>query len=382
MKLFKSLLVAPATLGLLAPISVFAGEASLEDISKYSDSEDIDFANAFVNDASNNSSLLAGGEGLVEAEASHDGGFSETTAASFSVDATIGAIDGDTTSEATVVEYQFNIGLSTSFTGEDSLDVAIDSGSTAASTADNPMAFDTGAGLTVDGVTYSFPVGGISMLVGVDTNIGAVFTGACSYSAFTDWMSNCGTDLSVGVAGAGVTAAGSYAFDSGFSLAAGVSGTADGANTAANKVGLFTKEGEDIYAIEAAYTADSWGLAVAYVYDDNAASAETTYWGVNGTYSFDMVDLSVGVETEETSGTDKTGYFFGATFPEVGPGSVSAGVATTTNFTDTATNYFIYELSYSYPVNDGLTITPGVFIEEKAGVDDLTGIIVKSSFSF
>jgi len=380
MKLFKSLLVAPATLGLLAPISVFAGEASLEDISKYSNSENIDFANAFLNDASNNSPLLAGGEGLVEA--GPDGGFSETTTASFSVDAAIGAIDGDTTSEATVVEYQFNIGLSTSFTGEDSLDIAIDSGSTATSTADNPMGYDTGAGLTVDGVTYSFPLGGASMIVGIDTNISASFTGACSYSAFTDYMGKCGTDKSLDVGGAGATVTGSYAFDSGFSIAAGVSGTADGANQAANKVGLFTKEGEDIYGIEAAYTADSWGLAVAYVYDDNAASAETTYWGVNGTYSFDIADLSFGVETEETSGTDKTGYFFGATFPEVGPGSVSAAVATTANFTDTATNYFIYELSYSYPVNDSLTITPGVFIEEKAGVDDLTGIMVTSSFSF
>ena len=36
MKLFKSLLVAPATIGLLAPFSAFAGEANLNDISKYS----------------------------------------------------------------------------------------------------------------------------------------------------------------------------------------------------------------------------------------------------------------------------------------------------------------------------------------------------------
>ena len=43
----------------------------------------------------------------------------------------------------------------------------------------------------------------------------------------------------------------------------------------------------------------------------------------------------------------------------------------------------IYEASYSYDVNDGLTITPGVFIEETAaGSDDLTGIFVKSSFAF
>ncbi len=366
MKLFKSLLVAPATLGLLAPIAATANEVTIND---FNPAEELAITNSRV-------------DGL-EARLNNfeAGGFSETTTASFSVDANVGAIDGDKTSEATVVEYQFNIGLSTSFTGEDSLDVAIDSGSTAASTNDNPRGFDTGAGLTVDGVTYAFPVGGVSMLVGIDTNISAVFTGACSYSSFTDYMGKCGTDLSLDVGGAGATVAGSYAFDSGFSIAAGISGTADGDDTAANKVGLLTKEGEDLYGVEAAYTADSWGVAVAYVYDDNATSAETTYWGVNGTYSFDIADVSVGFETEETSGTEKSGYFVGATFPEVGPGSVSIGAATAANYLDTATTYYVYEAAYSYPVNDGLTVTPGIFIEEKTG-DDLTGIFVKTSFSF
>ncbi len=95
MKLFKSLLIAPATLGLLAPLSVFAGEANLNDISKYSDLEGIELTNSFINDSSTDSPLLAGGEGLVE-DTSYDGGFSETTSASFSVDSAIGAIDGDT----------------------------------------------------------------------------------------------------------------------------------------------------------------------------------------------------------------------------------------------------------------------------------------------
>jgi len=374
MKLFKSLLVAPATIGLLAPFTTFASEADLNDISKYSNLEHIDLANAFVNDEPNQNSLLAGGEGLVDSDSS-DGGFSETTTASFSVDATVGAIDGDTTSEKTTFEYQFNIGLSTSFTGEDSLDIAIDSGSDSASTADNPMGFDTGASLQVDGVTYSFPLGGLSMIVGADTDISSAFTGACTYSAFTDYMGKCGTDLSLDVGGGGVTVAGSYAFDSGFSLAAGVSSTSD------SSAGIMTKEGDDYYGIEAAYTADSWGVAVAYTSDDNNTSAETTYWGVNANYSFDFADVSVGFETEETSGTDKSGYFVGLTFPEVGPGSVSVGAGTSANYTDAETEYMIYEASYTYPVNDGLTITPGVFVEEKSG-DDLTGIIVKSSFSF
>ena len=374
MKLFKSLLIAPAALGLLAPFSASAGEANINELSKYSKLETFDLINSFVNDVPTDSPLISGGEGLVD-DYSPDGGFSETTTASFSVDAVLGSIDGDTTSEATTFQYQYNIGLSTSFTGEDSLDVAIDSGSDAATTADNPMGFDTGAALSVDGVTYSFPVGGVSMVVGNDTDISASFTGACSYSAFTDYMSNCGTGSSVGVGGNGVTATGSYAFDSGFSLAAGLSSSAD-------STGILTKEGTDTYGIEAAYTADSYGLAVAYVSTDNAASDETTTWGINGTYSFDLASINAGFETSETSGTDSDGYFVGLTFPEVGPGSVSVGAGTTANFASGTTETMIYEASYSYPVNDGLTITPGVFIEEVDGGDDLTGILVKSSFSF
>ena len=51
MKLFQRLLVAPAALGLLAPISANANEVNLNEISNYSDLENIDFANSFNNDA-------------------------------------------------------------------------------------------------------------------------------------------------------------------------------------------------------------------------------------------------------------------------------------------------------------------------------------------
>jgi hypothetical protein len=349
MKLFKSLLVAPATLGLLAPLSATANEVTISD---FNPAEELAVTNSRV-------------DGL-EARLNNfeAGGFSETTTASFSVDAVLGSIDGDTTSEATTFEYQYNIGLSTSFTGEDSLDVAIDSGSDAA--------------LSVDGVTYSFPVGGVSMVVGNDTDISASFTGACTYAAFTDFMSDCGTGNSIGVGGNGVTATGSYAFDSGFSLAAGLSSVTTGD-------GILTEEGTDTYGIEAAYTADSYALSLAYVSADNGTGAETTTWGLGGSYTFEGTSLptiSVGFETQETSGVDSDGYFVGLTWPEVGPGSVSVGAGTTGLFADGATETMIYEASYSYPVNDGLTITPGVFIEEVDGGDDLTGILVKSSFAF
>ena len=81
----------------------------------------------------------------------------------------------------------------------------------------------TSDALTLDGLTYTFPVGGATVMVGDNTDISAVYTGACAYSSFTDYMGNCGTGNSVGVGGNGVTAAVSYAFDSGFSLAGGIS---------------------------------------------------------------------------------------------------------------------------------------------------------------
>ena len=44
----------------------------------------------------------------------------------------------------------------------------------------------------------------------------------------------------------------------------------------------------------------------------------------------------------------------------------------------------MYEAYYEYPVNDGMTITPLVFVKEvaAAGQDDTTGVMVKTSFSF
>ena len=62
MKLFKSLLVAPATLGLLAPLSSNATEVNLNEISNYSDTESIEITNSFDNDDSTLNLLLAGGE--------------------------------------------------------------------------------------------------------------------------------------------------------------------------------------------------------------------------------------------------------------------------------------------------------------------------------
>ena len=364
MKLFKSLLVAPASLGLLAPMAVTANEVTIND---FNAAEEIAVTNSRVDGLEARFNDLEAGS------------FSETTVASFSVDTVFGAIDGDTTSETTSLDFQFNIGLSTSFTGEDSLDIAIDSGSATPSPMSGAMGFDSDTKLNVDGVTYTFPVGGATMMVGDSTDISALFTGACTYSAFTDKTpDDCGTGSSLGASGKGVTAAMSYAFDSGFSLAGGISS----GNTE------ILGDAADAYGINAAYSADSYGVALAYGSDDGGTGDESTIWGFNGYYTFDLASISVGYETAEVGGSDASGYFVGLTFPEVGPGSVNIAAATfepstgTGLFADDATETLVYEASYSYALNDGMTITPGIFIQEVDGGDDLTGVAVKTSFSF
>jgi len=377
MKLFKSLLVAPATLGLLAPMTATANELNLKDVSGYSSSEEVQSISEF-NAAEEIAVTNSRVDGL-EARFNNleAGSFSETTTASFGVDFLVGAADG-ASSEAATFSYQMGIGLETSFTGEDSLSATIDIGNAAGAVGtgsyDGLNFDDTDDALKLDGLTYTFPLGGSTVLVGDATDISAVYTGACAYSAFTDYMGNCGTGSTVGVGGKGVTAAVSYAFDSGFSLAGGVSTTPETMFTDGDS--NTDTDNQDLFGIEAAYAADSYGVSVAYADDDNA---DSTAWGINGYYAFDFATISAGLESVDT-GTTAEGFFVGLSFPEVGAGSLELGMGTKGNFADGATEYYIYEASYAYPVNDSMTITPGVYITE--GTTDVTGVAVKTSFSF
>ena len=391
MKLFKSLLVAPATLGLLSPFSVSANEVNLNDISNYSNVDSVEFANSFEKEESAQSTLLAGGEGLVD---SYDGSFSTTTTASFSADFVIGAVDGGAAgSEATTFDYQYGMSLSTSFTGEDSLDLTIETGNGNSSSATALDMNSMSDGMTLDGISYTFPLGdALTVMVGDSTDVSALYSTACTYSAFTDLLSNCGSATAAGLGGGGTnfnttstaddassaTVAASYDFGNGLTVAGGMS--AAGGDPA----GLFTKESHDVYGAQVAYNTDSLGVSLSYALTETTATAEPTFFGVNAYYSLDGgPSLSIGFESEDPDTTaEETGYFIGLTWDDFGPGSFSIGMSTLENYLDTETELYQYEAAYSYAVNDGMTITPGIFIKEVANADDETGVIVKTSFSF
>ena len=395
MKLFQRLLVAPAALGLLSPLAANATEVNLNEISNYSDIENIEFANSFNESESTESQLLAGGEGLVEYDShDHDGGFSETTTASFSADFAIGAVDGKgITSTVTdgdediQASYGFQIDLNTSFTGEDSLDISIDAGN--ALTTGALAEFDqngTVDKLTVDGVTYTFPLGDkTTVFVGDNTDGSALFTTACVYGGPSNTLDDCG-NVNAGITGGGTSAGAAYDFGSGVTAAFGFQ---------TEPTGIATKETSDSYAFNVAYTADTYGVSLTYSLnetgtngiDDDTYTALNAYWTPEGFPSV-SAGYEVGSLGGEAAASDETlAYFVGLEFAEVGPGTFGVALGTSGSMTEASssiTEELMYEAYYSYPVNDGMTITPLVYIQEDAtaGEPDRTGIMVKTSFSF
>ena len=348
MKLFKSLLVAPATLGLLAPLSATANEVTIND---FNPAEELAVTNSRV-------------DGL-EARLNNfeAGSFSETTSASFGSNFYVGAVESSATGEAVTFSYDFSMDLSTSFTGEDSLDVAVIGGNAGTTAVDGYMGGDdTTDALVLDGISYTFPLGGATVIVGDGVGVDDMNTGACAYSAFTDLLGDCGTSNVGGSADSGFAIG--YDFGNGFTVAGGAAG---GDSTS----GFFTEEDASTIGLEVAYTADTYGLSIAYT-DDEAE----TYYSFQGMLTPEgFPSISVGYETDDD---DADAIFAGLTFDEVGAGSVSLGIASTALSSD---DYYQYELSYSYPINDGMTITPGIFIAESAGEDE-TGVVVTTSFSF
>jgi len=378
MKLFKSLLIAPATLGLLAPMSASASEVTISD---FTSSEELAITNSRV-------------DGL-EARMNNfeAGSFSETTSASFAVDFAIGAVDGLGVvtgnlegTPAVEAYYGFQIDLNTSFTGEDSLDISLDAGNAGGAVGEfdlngpNTSISDL---LSVDGVSYTFPVGGATVMVGDNTDGSALFSTACVYGGPSNTLDDCGA-INAPFAGSGTMIGASYDFGNGFTVATGYAGDGSSSN------GLMTDEGLDAYGLNAMYTGDTYGVSISYATVEANATTDDNFTAINAYWApegFPSVSIGYewGIDGSETAAEDGlTSYFLGLQFEEVGPGTLGAALGPKASTPEDGTEELMYEIYYSYPVNDGMTITPLVFHKENSttGMVDETGILVKTSFSF
>jgi len=390
MKLFKSLLVAPAALGLLAPMSATANELNLSDFTDYSSSKEVKSISEFDSKqlAVTNSRVDGLETRINNFEA---GSFSETTTATFSADFAIGSVQGNGTSstitdgdEAVSAVYGFQIDLNTSFTGDDSFDVSIDAGNggNALTELDLNEAASTDDVLAVDGISYTFPVGDkTTVFVGDSVDGSSLYNTACVYGSPTDTMDDCGAASSALDEGNGTAAGASFELGNGFTAAVGYTG--NGSSTS----GLATKEGYDAIGAQLTYNDESYGASLTYA--NIEGTDDTSYFALNGYWTPESTgsapSISVGYEWgDPTTAADSTQYFIGLQWDEVGPGTLGVALGNTGAITEGSEETTMYEVFYNYPVNDGVTITPVIYSKETVGADndDHTGILVKTSFSF
>ena len=123
------------------------------------------------------------------------------------------------------------------------------------------------------------------------------------------------------------------------------------------------------------------------VFQATDPSSDSKYYGLVAYYSPEStpITLSGGVEKTDVEGTntDKTQWALGVS-TELGEGTLSANAGTNGAIADNAAEEMAYDLSYEYPLNDSMSITPFVYIVENsaANTDDAVGLGTFVSFSF
>ena len=228
----------------------------------------------------------------------------------------------------------------------------------------------------MEDVNYTFPLGRWDVSVGDSMDLSKNFPNACQLGTIVDAMDDCGAKNAVD-AGGDVSASFGTEFGDGWEFGFGFTGDS-GTN------GIATKESTDGYGLALGYSNDTYGVTFGYALKETSSTAETTYVGATAYYSPENLGtFSGGYETGDKSGTDddttqyKVGY---AT--DLGEGTLEIGFGTNGAIADSVDEQFAYEASYSFPINDGVSMTAFGYIAEVADKDDTTGIGLTTTFKF
>jgi hypothetical protein len=337
MKLFQRLLVAPAALGLMAPVA----------------------ANA-------------------------DTAFTSTTTLSGSAYFTVGSVaDGGTTDkqEELYMQYAYGLDVTSSFTGEDLLTTGIVTGNASGPLASMDSA-ETGTGaLTVSSLYYAFPVGDLAVTAGplVDQDDVVAATTSAYSDAFR--LGAMPYSLAGNETGPGIGVA--YSNDNGVVASASFVSV----NGADSTKGIGADDGDDVSTFTLGYNGEGFGGGL--VIASNDGEAGTTGYDTFGGgiyYSPESIPatISIAYDTKDPEGTakDETDLFVGIDY-EVGPGTLSAAYNSTDVDGGSTSDWTGFEVSYTYSINDNVTITPGFFtVEDTSAGDDDSGFVVETVFSF
>jgi len=336
MKLFQRLLVAPAALGLMAPVA----------------------ANA---DTAFTSTTTLSGEAVFTVGSVADGGESDTE-------------------EELYMQYAYSLDLNSSFTGEDRFYAGLVQGN-ASSPLDDMDRAESGD-LNVTSLFYNFPVGDLSVTAGPLLDQDDVVAATTSIYSDTFRLGSMPFGLAGDETGPGVAVA--YSADNGFVASASYIST-DGADST---VGIGSDDGDDVATLTVGYDGEGWGAGLVLTTQDGDGTGENGEYSTFGGgihYSPESIDATISVTYDtvdnDTTGVEAQDLFVGIDY-EVGPGTLSAAYnSTDVDGTDDADTTG-FEVSYTYDINDNVSITPGFYTVEDTVGDDDTGVVVETVFSF
>ena len=399
MKLFQKLLLAPAALGLFAPVVANANESNFRDVTSYSQNQ-VEISLDTFKPLSNKNPLLAGGEG-----ANHNSGdnefdvdsFNSTTTAAFTTNVALGVVEGNSSTDDLAMNYDYEIALSSSFTGNDSLDVVLNAG-VSKIMPELDMTNNSGQ-LQVDSITYTKQLGdrvSVFFSEGDGSAGSTLYNTACVYEAQADTFSNCGVSSINLDENFGTAVGANFTFGNGFSAAIGYEGEAMGTK------GFLTKEGKDAHGIQLAYTGDAYGLSVSWANIEKATGDDAlpinrkVGFGVNAFYQPDLPNfpsISAGLESVKLDhghvpditddNDEESHYFVGLQWDEFADGVLGAAMGSKEPYSQNEDAQTMYEVYYSYNYADGITITPLLYSKDNSGsTPDETGIVVKTTFNF
>jgi len=338
MKLFQRLLVAPAALGLMAPVAANADTA---------------FAST---------TTLSGGAYFTVGSVS-DGGPADTQ-------------------EELYMQYAYGLDLNSSFTGEDLFYAGIEAGNASGPLANMDSAVEGGNALNVHSLFYAFPVGDLEVTAGPLLDQDDVVAATTSQYSDTFRLGSMPFSLAGNETGPGIAV--SYANDTGFVASASFIAV-DGADST---VGIGADDGDDVATFTLGYNSEdgSWGGGLVLATNDGEAGTngyDTLGGGIY--YSPESIDATISVAydtTDPETGADQSDLFVGIDY-EVGPGTLSVAYNTTDVDGNSDLDSTGFEASYTYAINDSVTITPGFFtVEDTTAGDDDSGVVVETAFSF
>jgi len=423
MKLFQRLLVAPAALGLMAPL---AANADVTAISRDSDL---------------NSEVIEARVDGVEAQLGEvmAGQFSSSTKMSGKAAFITGYVDSDsdaTNADSTTFEYMYQLNLNTSFTGEDNLYARIKTGSVGDKTGTTGHFVDKAQGtylsaansnddvLKVDKLWYQFPIGD-SVTAWVGPKIENYYMLASSpsiYKPVTKQFALGGNGSAYGSStspGFGIawTQQVDDPSDGRWAISANYTSKDGGLST--ENEGMFGENASDFLLTKVEYGTPRWQISLATSFKDNvatdlydgyfhtaAAEAATgdmtalgvrAYWKPETTGAVPAVQFgydSASIDTTTFNGVSGTaGWMVGLGWDDLlidgNKGGIAFGQRQHANNysgtgTDVANDNRVWEAYYTFKVNDGVSITPAVFggSEVEAADQDVTGGVLLTEFRF